>query len=361
MMKAMSWITTGLFVWMLFLIEVAEPAPRAVKSIKAENGDVIDCINIYQQPAFNHPRLKNHKIIGVAPGNMSSSTRGKAVRQPWRKNGKCPDGTIAVRRATQHSRIETDATQPTPIPTNSCYIDYAGLETLQKSYGTRGYVDVWGIKVEPNEWSASGVVVSNGKGSRLQFGWMVSPTLYGDDGQTRLFIRTVDPPSGVDCFNLECSGFVQTTNEIAFGAVLTPLSQVGGDQFEDSLTNNWWVVFGGDTPLGYWPKELFPTFNNGSSRSYMGGEVCNRHPGERFTTSQMGSGAYITDGWGKCAFVDAMQLRHSDDTWEKARKVSGEFSRACYGVLIYNSQDGLTSAMYGGTGNEECCGNPCLK
>ena len=29
------------------------------------NGDVIDCENIYQQPAFDHPLLKNH-IIQVA-------------------------------------------------------------------------------------------------------------------------------------------------------------------------------------------------------------------------------------------------------------------------------------------------------
>ncbi|XP_039123920.1 uncharacterized protein LOC120260500 [Dioscorea cayenensis subsp. rotundata] len=34
----------------------------AVKSIKSEDGDIIDCVNIYKQPAFDHPLLKNHKI-----------------------------------------------------------------------------------------------------------------------------------------------------------------------------------------------------------------------------------------------------------------------------------------------------------
>ncbi|KAM0944721.1 putative neprosin activation peptide [Dioscorea sansibarensis] len=34
----------------------------AVKSIKSEDGDIIDCVDIYKQPAFDHPLLKNHKI-----------------------------------------------------------------------------------------------------------------------------------------------------------------------------------------------------------------------------------------------------------------------------------------------------------
>jgi hypothetical protein len=36
-----------------------------LKSFQGMDGDVIDCVNIYQQPAFDHPLLKNH-IIQVA-------------------------------------------------------------------------------------------------------------------------------------------------------------------------------------------------------------------------------------------------------------------------------------------------------
>ncbi|KAE9584961.1 hypothetical protein Lal_00018302 [Lupinus albus] len=32
----------------------------AVKSIKSPDGDIIDCVNILQQPTFDHPALKNH-------------------------------------------------------------------------------------------------------------------------------------------------------------------------------------------------------------------------------------------------------------------------------------------------------------
>ncbi|TXG46641.1 hypothetical protein EZV62_027863 [Acer yangbiense] len=34
----------------------------AVKSIKSEDGDIIDCVDINKQPAFDHPALRNHKI-----------------------------------------------------------------------------------------------------------------------------------------------------------------------------------------------------------------------------------------------------------------------------------------------------------
>ncbi|KAK6776660.1 hypothetical protein RDI58_027661 [Solanum bulbocastanum] len=33
-----------------------------IKSIQSEDGDVIDCVDIYEQPALYHPALKNHKI-----------------------------------------------------------------------------------------------------------------------------------------------------------------------------------------------------------------------------------------------------------------------------------------------------------
>ena len=33
-----------------------------IKSLQGEDGDIIDCVDIYQQPAFDHPFLKNHTI-----------------------------------------------------------------------------------------------------------------------------------------------------------------------------------------------------------------------------------------------------------------------------------------------------------
>jgi len=30
--------------------------------VQKEDGSTIDCIDIYKQPAFDHPLLKNHKL-----------------------------------------------------------------------------------------------------------------------------------------------------------------------------------------------------------------------------------------------------------------------------------------------------------
>ncbi|KAK7813939.1 hypothetical protein CFP56_004133, partial [Quercus suber] len=34
----------------------------ALKTIKSPDGDIIDCVDIKKQPAFDHPLLKNHTI-----------------------------------------------------------------------------------------------------------------------------------------------------------------------------------------------------------------------------------------------------------------------------------------------------------
>ncbi|KAL3641035.1 hypothetical protein CASFOL_016003 [Castilleja foliolosa] len=34
----------------------------SLKSIKSPDGDIIDCVHISHQPAFDHPILKNHTI-----------------------------------------------------------------------------------------------------------------------------------------------------------------------------------------------------------------------------------------------------------------------------------------------------------
>ena len=35
---------------------------RFSESLQGVGGDIIDCVDIYQQPAFDHPFLKNHAI-----------------------------------------------------------------------------------------------------------------------------------------------------------------------------------------------------------------------------------------------------------------------------------------------------------
>ncbi|KAK8690086.1 hypothetical protein V6N13_088789 [Hibiscus sabdariffa] len=50
---------------------------RPIKSFKTDYGDILDCIDIYKQHAFDHPLLKDHKFASVRYGkhNFGAKTR----------------------------------------------------------------------------------------------------------------------------------------------------------------------------------------------------------------------------------------------------------------------------------------------
>ncbi|XP_048594705.1 uncharacterized protein LOC106365519 [Brassica napus] len=81
-----------------FLKRLNKPA---LKSIKSEDGDIIDCVPITKQPAFDHPLLKNIQMRpSFVPEGGSTFTKkeAKAITQVWHKNGVCPNNTVPIRR-----------------------------------------------------------------------------------------------------------------------------------------------------------------------------------------------------------------------------------------------------------------------
>ncbi|EFH56355.1 hypothetical protein ARALYDRAFT_903838 [Arabidopsis lyrata subsp. lyrata] len=81
-----------------------------VKSIKSEDGDVIDCVPITNQPAFDHPLLKNHTIQmrpSFYPVSDSTYTKkeAKAITQVWHKTGECPKNTVPIRRTKKEDLL----------------------------------------------------------------------------------------------------------------------------------------------------------------------------------------------------------------------------------------------------------------
>ncbi|KAI3967559.1 hypothetical protein MKW92_009259 [Papaver armeniacum] len=69
---------------------------KPIKTIMTKFGDIVDCIDIYKQPAFDHPSLKNHKIQMV------------------------PTGTVPIRRTKKEDLINARKTlqKTTPIHSN---------------------------------------------------------------------------------------------------------------------------------------------------------------------------------------------------------------------------------------------------
>ncbi|GFQ00161.1 hypothetical protein PHJA_002160100, partial [Phtheirospermum japonicum] len=205
----------------------------------SEDGDIIDCIDIYQQPAFDHPALRNHKIQLTPSYDVKMETEaGKKmhvgnknlITQTWHKSGSCPMGTIPVRRAHKNiiSKGNSIRDYERKNPVNMHYDkqlndskklhlqlenhSLAILHTEGYAYlGAKGDIKVWNPRVGSyDEYFTSRVALKSGPYydfEAIESGWAVNPRVYGDK-QTRLFVYwTVDASKKTRCFDLTCPGF----------------------------------------------------------------------------------------------------------------------------------------------------------
>ncbi|PWA82769.1 hypothetical protein CTI12_AA174760 [Artemisia annua] len=76
-----------------------------VKSIKSPDGDIIDCVLVHLQPAFDLPQLKgtlplDPPELPISNGHEQAENESE-IKQVWNSNGEsCPNGTIPIRRTT---------------------------------------------------------------------------------------------------------------------------------------------------------------------------------------------------------------------------------------------------------------------
>ncbi|XP_039158974.1 uncharacterized protein LOC104424142 [Eucalyptus grandis] len=200
-----------------------------VKTIECHDpSELIHCVDIFKQPAFDNPLLKNH-ILLYAPVSFPGSTCRAA----------------------------------------------------------RANVNVWNPTILDNEVSFAQTWVVAGQNEDLntiEFGWTVSKAPnFGK--QTRSFIIwTSDNYQKTGCFNLDCPGFVQVDRRITLGTPLQPIPSYNGDQSEvytsvtqidrmmlivfiwmpqDPATGHWWLRYK-NVDVGYCPKEIFTTLSTGA-------------------------------------------------------------------------------------------------
>ncbi|KAL5672520.1 hypothetical protein ACJX0J_016826, partial [Zea mays] len=228
------------------------------------DGDIIDCVHITKQPAFDNPLLKNH-TIQMWPSshprggqlNEDYSNTASSITQTWHQNGSrsCPENTIPIRRTMEEDVRRADsprsygkkerrpkftpvdgAGQPTTVTSGHQWAQ-ASAQGGSTYYGTEATFDLWQPVVETASdfsltqfWVVSGSYQANDLNT-IEAGWQVSPNMYGDNSP-RLFIYwTRDAYQTTGCYDLKCSGFVQTNNAITFGVTqLSPVSTYGGPQ-----------------------------------------------------------------------------------------------------------------------------------
>ncbi|XP_023530832.1 uncharacterized protein LOC111793262 [Cucurbita pepo subsp. pepo] len=363
-------------------------------TIQSPDGDIIDCVHKRKQPALDHPLLKNHKIQRAPTGwpKMKKNERraGSGAGGPfqtWHVNAtRCPKGTIPVRRSTVKDvlrakslfdfgkkkrpiLLDRQMDAPDVVSGNGHEHAIAYTRSPGEMYGAKATINVWEPSIQMvNEFSLSQIWILSGSfdGSDLnsiEAGWQVSPELYGDS-RPRLFTYwTSDAYQATGCYNLLCAGFVQTNSRIAIGAAISPVSSLTGNQYDitiliwkDPKLGNWWMGFGDNTLVGYWPAELFTHLADHATMVEWGGEVVNSRSNGQHTSTQMGSGHFANDGFGKASYFRNLEIVDSDNNLSDVQEISTLAENTnCYNIMSsYNDQWG-THFYYGGPGrNPEC-------
>ncbi|KAG8084932.1 hypothetical protein GUJ93_ZPchr0010g9313 [Zizania palustris] len=220
-------------------------------------------------------------------------------------------------------------------------------------YGAKARLNVWPAQVaSPAEFSVSQI-------------WLISGSFGNVDLNTIEAGWQNDAYQETGCYNLHCSGFVQTNARIAIGAAISPVSSVAGRQFDitlliwkDPKQGHWWLQLGSSGALlvGYWPSFLFSRLGASADTAQFGGEVVNTRPSGSHTPTQMGSGRFPGEGYGRAAYFRNVQVVDWDNNLIPAaglRLVADHPS--CYDVAGGQGGDWGNYFYYGGPGRSARC------
>ncbi|GMI77671.1 hypothetical protein like AT3G13510 [Hibiscus trionum] len=125
-----------------------------------------------------------------------------SITQLWHINGKCPQGTIPIRRTREEDVLRVSSIKrygkkkhraiPQPRSSDPDLINESGHQHAiayveeDKYYGAKATINVWEPKIQqPNEFSLSQLWILGGSFGEdlnsIEAGWQVSPDLYGDN------------------------------------------------------------------------------------------------------------------------------------------------------------------------------------
>ncbi|XP_010544512.1 PREDICTED: uncharacterized protein LOC104817135 [Tarenaya hassleriana] len=353
----------------------------AVKSINSSNGDIFDCVYIYNQPAFDHPLLRNHTIQmepSSYPKSLSkgkeASKEGTAATRLWPKTGKCPKNTVPIKRTTREDLLIADLMNKLkgniPIINGSKYPtdghEYAIVNAMHGQFtGASARINLWKPTVQiRREFSLAQMWVKSGNSdpiSCLEVGWQVYPQGYGNDNNPKLFVYYTGDSYNSGCYNTYCPGFVYVNQEIRLGETLEPTSTYGGVQtdmfvqiWKDLRNGNWWVSVG-ESNVGYWPSSVVPALSDHATVVQWGGEITN-FMRTKHTTTEMGSGHFPEEGFGRAAFFTNLYVIDTTSVPKDPESLHPYITdHNCYNLIPDRSGPLGTFFYYGGPGRNPRC------
>jgi hypothetical protein len=351
------------------------------------NNERVDCIPVQEQPSIKDRKgpagpidwkvppvpptsgmLKSEPATGEFKGRKAVDLTLKPDALDPEGNARfCTGNTIPVRRVT----IEDVARFPTleaffrkgerrevrPIPGDNEHYYARGVQHVD-NFGADSWLNLWNPTVAKDQFSLSQLWVVGDTGDNKQTveaGWQVFPDRWNSD-KAALFIyyTTGGYQDGTGCYNLDCSGFVQTSNNVYLGSGFDHYSTPGEVQwgfelqYKRNTDGNWWLFYrgGGDwIPVGYYPHAVFGTGKLGrnADKVAFGGEDTGSP-----SAKQMGSGEKAEQGYGKAAFQNTIFYIDTNMASKWANLTKEEPDPTCYNTAISNIYGAWGTNLYFG-------------
>lgn len=316
----------------VFASYVHDNKVETVKTTVLENGQVIDWIQRDSQGNVAIPPSASagqyHPAVSQALSAFTSENAG-------------PPGTVPILRSTGKKLAmkvpPSVGMKPKSRIEQRGYAGqhwYASTAQSGSNHGTSATISMFNAYVQSyDDFSLLQTAVErNGVpgvgGSRLETveaGWINYP-----DQRTNPHLFTFFTANGhqaygdnVCSWNTDYKGWVQYDNSYYPGMELTPYSVAGGDQHEFALTvrltgGNWWIGINGKW-IGYYPANMFTRNGNSASQTLESGSDQINWYGEIYqsqddlTTTDMGSGHFANEGYGKAAYIRSIAVLNTSD------------------------------------------------
>ncbi|KAJ3498655.1 hypothetical protein NLG97_g944 [Lecanicillium saksenae] len=295
------------------------------KTVTLSDGQIIDWVkkdiqgNIAQPPAaLSHSR--SFKKLNLSPFNETTQGPPGTVPIP-RSNGRLPTTKVAPPHGSSRVKARQNANKHW----------YSSSSQSANSHGSSAALSMFKAYVANNndfsllQTAVVHLDVPNVGIQTVEAGWINYPAQTANPHLFSFFTTNAYQSYGdyVSGWNTEYRGWVQYDNEYYPGMELSPLSVVGGDQHNLQIqykleSGNWWLAVNGKW-VGYYPASMFVTRGNSAGVTLADhantvdwyGEIYQSE--DSMTTTDMGSGHFASEGYGKAAYIRNILITGTDD------------------------------------------------
>lgn len=123
------------------------------------------------------------------------------------------------------------------------------------------------------------------------------------------------------------------------------------------MSGHWWLDVQGE-PMGYWPDTIFPYLKMRANYLKWGGEIIIAKPtGPPHTSTQMGSGHFAGESFGKASFIANLEYVDSSGNFLDPPNLLVFASKPkCYNVILLKKRPNFGICFYfGGPGFSPIC------